>query len=231
MNLPVGTIKAFFLAFCISCTGWWAHNAACGQPPAKDAVVALFDGIPAELRTKVKTNSVRRDRVNDWLSENVTGKGKTIEMLMPVRVGAKRAKDGTYLVVVTVGTSPALKGGKATKGGILGGGGPAGFGVPSSTKLTLLGDDWSLDLNLGGKDSAELIMPNLLELAGVSGADAEKLCDLTEATVKGKIHELKLVGETYLRLVLSDVQVDGKKMTPRKREPGPQGVQPPTSAK
>jgi hypothetical protein len=89
------TMKVLFLAFCISCMGWCAHTAAWGQQPVKDSVAALFDGIPVELRSKVKNNSVRRDRVNDWLSENVTGKAKTIEMLMPVRVGAKRAKDGT----------------------------------------------------------------------------------------------------------------------------------------
>ena len=126
-------------------------------------------------------------------------------MKVPVRVTARRAKDGTYLVVYTVGAGTSFKGkGKGPN-----------FGGPLRQNLTVLGDEWSLNLIVSGKDSTD--WPNQLELAGVSAADAEKLVEMTEATVKGKIEEISLVDE-YVRLVLGDVQIDGKKTTPRKRE-------------
>jgi hypothetical protein len=89
---------------------------------------------------------------------------------VPVGVLANRAKDGTYLVVVTVGA--VLKGGKAKAGfgvdgeaksgsagfgagGFGGGAGAKGFGGPSFLKLTVLGDEWSLILIVGTKVSAD----------------------------------------------------------------------------
>lgn len=243
MNIRLSSVGVVLVAFCVACAALLSSGAVPAQDP-HDSIPALFDGLPADLRAKVKWNSVRRDRVNDWLGENVNGKGKTIEMQVPVKVLAKRAKDGTYLVAVTVSPGPIFKGGKATKGfggaggpppGAGGGGGPGGpppgFGGPFRfQKLTVLGDEWSLDLVVGAKDSADY-WPNQLELAGVSVADAEKLVDLAEATVKGKILEVGLVSEQSLRIVLGDVMLDGKKMTPRKRELPPMGVPPGKLAK
>jgi hypothetical protein len=177
--------------------------------------------------------------VNDWLGENVNGKGKTIEMQVPVSVGARRAKDGTYLVVVTVLTGTAFKGkakggeakaGEAKGGGTPGGGTPGQFpgfggkkGGLGGPKLTILGDEWSLDLIVGGKNPNEYLR-NQFELPGVSVADAEKLVDMVEATVKGKIQEVRLVNAVTLQVVVGDVLVDGKNMAQRKPESGPFGI-------
>jgi hypothetical protein len=232
MNIRLSSVGLGLVAFCVACAALLSSGAAPAQQP-KDTIPALFDGLPADLRAKVQYNSVRRDRVNDWLSENVNGKGKTIDMQVPVKVLAKRAKDGTYLVAVTVGTGTGFfKGGKAPKGPPAGGGGFAGFGAKGGTRVNVLGDEWSLALSVGGGKDSNDFWPNQLELAGVNVADAEKLVDLAEATVKGKIIEVSLASEESLRIVLGDVTVDGKKMTPRKRDPKPLlGVPPGGSAK
>jgi hypothetical protein len=273
MNMQLTRVGSVLVAFCVACAGLLSSGSAPAQQP-KDSIVALFDGLPADLRAKVQTNSVRRDRVNDWLDEHVNGKGKTIEMQVPVIVRANRAKDRTYLVTVMVGTGKGFfagggKGGKggAGKGGIGkggagggfggnpggaggagggfggnpggagggfagnqgGGGGFAGFRL-GGQKVTVIGDEWWLDLIVGPENSADY-WPNELELAGVSIADAEKMVEVTEATIKGKVQEVRLVNAGSLRVVLGDVQVDGKMMTPRKYELPAKAAPPPPPAK
>lgn len=69
----------------------------------KNTIRALFEGTPEDLRARVKENAVRRDRVNDWLSEHVNGKGKTIEVEATVDlVRTTRNTDGTYAVKIHV---------------------------------------------------------------------------------------------------------------------------------
>jgi hypothetical protein len=267
MNMQLTRVGSVLVAFCVACASLLSSGSTPAQQP-ENSIAALFDGLPGDLHAKVQNNSVRRDRVNDWLVDHVNGKGKTIEMQVPVRVLAKRAKDRTYLVAVTIGAGKGFVGGiggkKGAKGGTgkggagkggggnAGGGNPGGsfagnpgggfagnpgggfagnpggggggqfgglggFGFPFGPKVTVLGDEWALDLIVGTKESADY-WPNELELTDVSVADAEKLVDLTKATIKGKVQEVELVNALYLRVVLGDVLVDGKKMTPRKRE-------------
>jgi hypothetical protein len=192
-------LSSFGLLVCLACSGLEPSAALCGQKDAKDSIVALFDGIPADLRSKVKDNSVRRDRVNGWLRDHVNGKGKTIEMQLSVRVTAILSKEETYTIVVSL---------KQGGFGAFAGEGP---------HVAVLGDEWSVSFGFAPKDSAEIW--SQLELTGVSVADAEKLVELERATFKGNV-KLAVLYQTSLRLILEEVQVDGKKMTPRKLEGG-----------
>jgi hypothetical protein len=172
MNTRLCTLALFGLLVCIACSGPEPSAAQCGQKDAKDSIVALFDGIPADLRTKVKNNSVRRDRVNSWLRDHVNAKGKTIEIRVPVRVTAILSKDETYTIVVSL----------SKKGGF------AGFG--EATKVAVLGDEWPAFLLFAAKDSQDSTQ---LELAGVSVADAEKLVEVEQATIKGNVQLARLL--------------------------------------
>ncbi len=210
MNMRLCTCALFGLLVYIACPGLDPSAALCGQKDAKDSIVALFDGIPADLRSKVKDNSVRRDRVNDWLGDHVNGKGKTIEIQLPVLVTATRTKEGTYTIVVSLGRGKK-------KGGVPGEFGGFGFGA-GDPKVAVLGDEWTLFLRFAPTDSAELW--SQLELAGVSAADAEKLVELERATIKGNVQQVFAGSGSVLRVILGEVQVDGKEMTPRKLEGG-----------
>jgi hypothetical protein len=206
MNMRLCTFALFGLLVCIACSGLEPSAALCGEKDAKDAtnsIVALFDGIPADLRSKVKNNSVRRDRVNGWLRDHVNGKGKTIELQLPVRVTAILSKEETYTIVVSL----------VNKGG--GFGGFAGDGP----KVAVLGDEWPIFLTFAAKDPPDSPNSTQLELAGVSVADAEKLVELDRAKIKGNV-QLVGVTENSVRLILEDMQVDGKKMTARKLQGG-----------
>jgi hypothetical protein len=249
MNIHWARACLLLVALCIASSALMPNAAWCDDPP-KDSIASLFDGIPADLRSNVRLNSVRRDRVNDWLADHVDGKGKTVELQLPVRVAAIRSKDRTYTVAYTVGIlgkgkakGPAFGPGAGGAGGQFPGSGNAGgkgkgkepaaepgagaggagaqfpgfYGGPDF-KVSVLGDDWSIDLKLGANDP-EKFWPNQFERSGVSVADAEKLVELKKVTVKAKVQEVKLVSSFALRLTLADIELDGKKMTPRKREP------------
>jgi hypothetical protein len=171
-----------------------------------NSVASLFEGLPADLRAKVKTNAVRRDRVNDWLQEHVNGKGKIIAVCVPAQITPRRAKDGTYNVAIDFGTS---------------------FRV-----VNILGDDWALELNgpavlvpkaakgggkgFGGKG---MFSGRGFRFMGVSSADAEILADLKEVTIQGKVERVMLLpvfGDIGISLILDDIRVEGKKLTPYK---------------
>jgi hypothetical protein len=124
------------ILFCLA--AHWLTNAACAQTfaPAgekkstlKSTIPRLFEGLPADLQTKVRSNPVRRDRVNDWLREHVEGKGKTIEVAFPARVTAERDSDGTYQV---------------------------GFEL-NDVMINVLGDEWRLQLLDGVPKQASVI--------------------------------------------------------------------------
>jgi hypothetical protein len=87
MNMPLRTIRVLLVLLCASCLVLVSNPLVSGQEKDKDkmSLKSLFDGLPADLRAKVKHNPVRCDRVNDWLQENVNGKGKTIEMQVAVK--------------------------------------------------------------------------------------------------------------------------------------------------
>lgn len=169
--------------------------------------MSLFDGIPADLRSKVQENSVRRDRANDWLRDHVNGKGKTIEIQLPVVVTAARTKEGTYTIGVALGRK---------KGG--GGAQFPGFPRAGDTKVAVLGDEWTVSLGFAPKDSEEIW--SQLEREGVSAADAEKLVELERATFKGNVKLAALGTAGYFRVILDDVQMDGKKMVPKNLNKG-----------
>src|ERR1019366_4143872 len=96
MNIPLGGLRALVLAFCVLCLPLAFDRNAAGQEKDKDSIKTLFDGIPADLRAKVRGNPVRCDRVNDWLKEHVNGKGKVVEIRLAVKnISTSRSEDGT----------------------------------------------------------------------------------------------------------------------------------------
>lgn len=118
MNLRFGAIAAL-LFVSIYCFASPPDKEAPGQN--KNSIKALFDGIPADLRTKVKSNPIRIDRANDWVQANVTDKGKTVEMQMGIKkvYCPARAMDGTYKVRLSL----------------------------EPTKVNVLGDEWPVTLD------------------------------------------------------------------------------------
>ena len=53
---------------------------------------------------------------------------------------------------------------------------------------------------------------------GVSAADAEKLVELKKVHVQGKVKNAR-VNSGGISLILDEVLIDGKKLTPRKEAP------------
>jgi hypothetical protein len=193
MGIRFGAIGAVLLAFGVVCSATSPDR----PPQDKNSIKALFDEIPKDLAAKVKDNPVRCDRVNDWLQEHVNGKGKTIEIRVEMKEVRPYRKEGAYLVYLTL----------------------------AAPKLNFLGDDWRVHIGDGvspGRASANFTFE------GVSTADAEKLVDLTHVSIQGKVKEVNLPRfsarfskpaaplDPELRIVLEDVQVDGKKWTPYK---------------
>ena len=167
----------------------------------QDPIAALFEGIPADLRANVATNSVRRDRVNDWLGgkKQVDSKGKTVELRIPVTVTAVRGADKTYTVQFTM------------RNRFFGGEGPPAGRKP--LVVTVLGDTWPVLLRDGSGNGG-----NNFVFIGVSAADAEKLVELKETQIQGKVKHAH-VNSDDISLTLEDVSVDGKKLTPRMVSP------------
>jgi hypothetical protein len=196
MNVRFGGLRVSLLAFSVWCFPIAADRNALGQE--KDPIKALFDGVPVDLRAKVKQNPVRCDRVNDWLAENVNGKGKIIEMRLEVGpAGVDRSKDGTYLV---------------------------GLRVKDPT-VAVLDDEWSVHLTNGFNLIQGSIYQ--LGFRGVKTADAEKIADAQNIVFRGKIKEIKLPrirskSKTAILVVLEDVELNGSKWMPY-QEPGAEG--------
>jgi hypothetical protein len=156
----------------------------------KDSVAALFEGVPADLQTNVRANSVRRDRVNDWLIENVDGKGKVAELDMPVSVNAVRDADKTYRVYITKQSTAA---------------------EAAAMNVSVLGAKWPVLIRDGkGAGSSDDF-----GFTGVSAADAEALVELKHVHIQGKVKTARVLSGGIM-LTLEDVLIDGKKLTPRK---------------
>ena len=203
MGIRSYTIPLLPLALCA------LLGAAAGQEKKQkpNSIESLFEGLPADLRKNLENNAVRRDRVNNWLKEHVNGKGKTIEVRVPVEIIPRRAKDGTYPVLVNVNESNAI--------------------------VRPLGEKWSLGIirrpvaqtkggakdkvGKGGKGATYF---RGLVFVGVSPADAEKLSDLKKVTIQGKVREMELKDRfatlLCVCLFLEDVRLDGMKLTPPK---------------
>ena len=98
---------ASWLVLCVLSIALGSDGPVSGQEKEKNAIKSLFEGIPADLRSKVRENPVRCDRVNDWLKENVNGKGKAIEIRLEVNevFTLCSPKDETYLVRLTLASA------------------------------------------------------------------------------------------------------------------------------
>jgi hypothetical protein len=190
-----------------------AKSPAVGKAPVSaqekdtNSVQSIFDGCPAGLTTKALFNRIRRDRVNDWLQENFNGKSKVVQLQVPMHVVATRAKDGTYVISLR-------NDGIAAK---------------------VFGETWLVQAN-GENEGAQRGFqfpfgangPRFV-FEGVSAVDAEKLTDSRTVTIQAKVKEATLAPQNqgpdedsppyYLRLVLEDVQLNGKAYTPRKMAP------------
>jgi hypothetical protein len=199
MKFRLGAI-ATLLILGVHCFSTPPDKVAPGEE--RNTVKALFDGLPADLRAKVRDNPVRCDRVNDWLKDQVNGKGKTVEIRLFVKdVLPYRSEDGTYRVHIKL----------------------------VAANMQLLGDGWQVAL--GDYNSrritsgpAEYLPPGgNFSFSGVSSADAEKLADSKEVVIQGKVQEVLLPrfqrnspDGAAMSVILEEVQVNGKKWTPYK---------------
>jgi hypothetical protein len=160
----------------------------------KNSIESIFDGMPDDLRAKVKENPVRCDRVNDWLKEHVDGKGRTIEIEMNVKkFRPYRTNDKTYRIELSL----------------------------ESPKLPLLGTEWRVFL-CNQYVSEDGILKQDFHFGEVSMADAEKLADAKSVMIRGKVKEARLSRFAYantphtVKFELEDVQVNGTKLMPYK---------------
>jgi hypothetical protein len=177
----------------------------------QNSIESLFEGLPADLRKNVKGNQVRIDRVNDWLKNHVNGKRKTIEIRVPAGINPLRRLNKTYTVYISVDRTKA--------------------------SVKALGEEWPLELIRKvdapkvvriNKDKAKWKDPkdpgNLLfvviqaSFEDVSPADAEKMAELKEVTIQGKVQKAvidKLApSRVGILLILDDVRLEGKELTP-----------------
>lgn len=164
----------------------------------KNAIKLLFDGLPADLRTKVRDNPVRCDRVNDWLQDNVNGKGRTVEIRVDVKEVLPYRRNTGYLVHFFL----------------------------EETKVNLLDADWQVvlaDVGNGPAVGRKASGAKNFSFEGISTVDAERLVDLKRAVVVGKVKEAKIsrlhassvaTSAPTVTIILEDVLVDGKKWTP-----------------
>jgi hypothetical protein len=162
---------------------------AWSQDKEKNTIKALFNGIPEDLRSKVKENAVRRDRVNDWLAEHVNGKGKIIEVPMSVdNVRTTRNSDGTYSVKILV----------------------------AHVKAHALDSDWQTYLSdepkgqglsfiaVSGKDAEKLIDSKKIT---VEGKVKEIKLVHNRPGLGGSAHPV-------INILLEDIRIDGRAFTP-----------------
>jgi hypothetical protein len=206
MNLRIGVTGGVFLALAVF--GFATPPDQPGPDKEKNPIKALLDGIPADLRTKVRDNPVRCDRVNDWLKENANG--KTIEVRVELQEALPERGDKGYIVHL------ALEG----------------------TKINVLDADWHVVLadHMMGRESTLPSRGGFahFSLEGVKTADAEKLVDAKRAVIKGKVKEAKITrlnrevfrpesgatNSATLTVVLEEVLVDGNKWTPYRAAKG-----------
>ena len=163
-----------------------------GRDKEKNTLQSLFDGIPKDLSAKVQPNPVRCDRVNDWLQDNVNGKGRSIEVTIELQDVLPYRQENGYRVHL------ALK----------------------ESKLNLLDADW--ELRLADPTNAEMILRRAVVGAknfsfdGVNAVDAEKLVDMKKVAIRGKVKEAKISRlnsstAPAITIILEDVLVEGNR--------------------
>jgi hypothetical protein len=196
MNIRFGRILALLLLLGVSLFAMECGGLVSGQEKDKtkdnNQIKALFNGIPADLRSKVKNNPVRRDRVNDWLKEQVDGKAKAIEIQIGVRdVQATRSSDGTYVVRLEL----------------------------REAIVNVLEDDWQLYLSESGKGEGNVF--SFMGVSSTDAeklADLKKVVLKGKLKVAILLSNAPRTagGPPVIFIVLEDVQVDGKKWRPFK---------------
>lgn len=153
----------------------------------KQTVIALFDGLPMDLRSKIKDNPVRCDRVNDWLKDNVADKGKSIEINLAVeRVNPVRDKDGMYDVQLAV----------------------------QPTIIGVLDSNWVVNFSDHGISSREyqFYFSGVTPADAEKLADSKHV--KIQGKVKSAYLSRFPTPQPNMRIVLEDVLVDGKKWNP-----------------
>jgi hypothetical protein len=180
--IPRAAAFVFAMAICVTCFAKPAN-----QPEKdKEAIRALFYGIPMDLRAKVKDNPVRCDRVNDWLRENIAGKGKTVGMTLAVEtLHPVRVQDGTYLIRMAVKRS----------------------------EINVLAADWNVIFSNHAVGSREyhFYFEGVSTADAEKLADAERVH--VQGTVKHVLLSRYPDPLPSMRIVLENVFVDGKKWT------------------
>jgi RNA polymerase sigma factor (sigma-70 family) len=158
------------------------------QDKEKNSIAALFDGIPPDLRSKVQGNSVRGERLNDWLQQNVDGKEKVVKFKVPLRkVGAYRNDDGTYVVHLEL----------------------------HDDSVRLLGGTWSIVAALENQDDvSDFCFQKVSPADAERFVDAKGIT--IQGTVKRVAATANADWQApySILLTLSDVRVDGKAFTP-----------------
>jgi len=161
-------------------------------PKENNSIAALFDGIPADLRSKVKDNPVRIDRVNDWVQEKVTGKLKPIEIKMRVKeiYLPARSEDRTYTVLFSL----------------------------EYAKVNVLGDEWEVSVHPAGPaPGGRFSFVGVSTADAEKLLDSKTILIQGRAKYVRLIGGSGSYGpfaEPRIGVSLEDVQVDGKTWTP-----------------
>lgn len=202
MDLRINLICALVLA--LGLAGFASPSDQPAPDKEKNTIKSLFDGLPQELRAKVQSNPVRCDRVNDWLQENVNGKGRVVEIRLELQDILPVRRENGYVVLMS----------------------------QKKVKINVLDAEWNLsiaDEANGPATPPRGFNARTFSFEGVKAADAEKLADQKDAVITGKVKEVAISrvtnqGAPYVAMILEDVLVDGKKWTPLKRPAGGFGI-------
>ncbi len=161
-----------------------------GRDKEKNPLQSLFDGIPKDLSAKVQANPVRCDRVNDWLQDNVDGKGLTIEVRVELKEILPYRKEMAYQAHLFL----------------------------KESKVKLLDADWELRLSDHNLPVSKTAVESNFSFEGLNAVDAEKLADMERAVIKGKVKEARVTrinssGAPSIAIILEDVLVEGNRWT------------------
>ena len=204
MNIRLGRGRSLLAVFAALCFAVQGDTRLLGQEKEKNSLDALFNGIPADLKTKVRDNPVRIDRVEDWLQEHLRGKGKTVELTFAVKdiYYPKRGDDGTYIILLKLEPAKALA----------------------------LGDEWTVTIGNGSRLNTDLAFAGVSALDAETFVNTKSVLVQGKVTIVRMLGGSGSSGgpksgfaPPRIFVGVEDVQVNGKIWAAHKSPDGPFG--------